>query len=121
MHKTVAKCQLPWKNNACTNFCYLYSFTYLTYSYCSALKLDFVSQIVQGQIQDFLKEGEDILFYMIIKYNHMKESATLGKIAIITVPIALGFTLCDFPVAVQFFPKWHSSPFQLSIQILYTI
>ena len=34
----------------------------------------------------------------------------LGKIALTTVQIALGFASCNFPVAMQFFPKSHSHP-----------
>ena len=40
----------------------------------------------------------------------MDESAILEKFALTTVQIELGFASCDFPVAVQFFPKSHSHP-----------
>ena len=32
------------------------------------------------------------------------------KFALTTVQIALGFASCNFPVAIQFFPKSHSRP-----------
>ena len=35
-------------------------------------------------------------------------SAVLGKNALTTVQIALGFTSCNFPVAAQYFLKLHS-------------
>ena len=37
--------------------------------------------------------------------NCMDESAILGKIALATIDITLGSASCDFPVAIQFFPK----------------
>ena len=41
----------------------------------------------------------------------MDERAILGgKCALTTVQIALGFASCNFPVAMQFFPKSHSRP-----------
>ena len=39
----------------------------------------------------------------------MDESAILG-IALSTVQKALGFASCNFPAAVQIFPKSHSHP-----------
>ena len=35
----------------------------------------------------------------------MDESAILGKMALTIVQIAPGFTSCDFPFAMQFFPN----------------
>ena len=38
----------------------------------------------------------------------MDQSAILGKFALTTVQIALGFASCNFSVAMQFFPKSHT-------------
>ena len=43
------------------------------------------------------------------KFDYMDKSANLGKIALTTVQIT-PVPSCDFPVAIQFFPKLHSHP-----------